>query len=204
MPAGLVAGSLLSAVLNLADRIEPPALIAVSALGAAAANLALLVAGGLGPALPERFLVGAFLAGVYPPGMKLVATHYKRGRGLTIGVVIGALTLGSASPHLIRGLDAVPWQGVIAATSLTGVLAALLISTVREGPYGVSSPPLDLGYALRALRHRPLRLATFGYLGHMWELYALWARLPVFVAASTEHAGDPAGRRTPLSGGGSR
>ncbi len=196
VPAGFVAGSLLSALLNLADRIEPRRLIAFSALGAAAANLALLAAGGLGLAVPSRFLVGVCLAGVYPPGMKLVATHFRSGRGLAIGVVVGALTLGSASPHLVGGFGGVRWEGVIVVTSLAAVLAAALIGSVRQGPYGAPSPPLDLGYAVRAMRDRSLRLATFGYLGHMWELYALWAWLPAYVAASTARAGEPAGRLT--------
>lgn len=196
VPGGFVAGSLLSATLNLADRIEPRFLMATSALGAGLANLGILAAGDLLPALPLRFLTGAFLAGVYPPGMKLVATHFRRGRGLAIGVVIGALTLGSASPHLVRGVGDISWEGVVVVTSLCALAAAALIIRVREGPHGTLSPPLDVGYALRAMRHRPLRLATLGYLGHMWELYAVWAWLPAFVAASTAAAGAPAGRFT--------
>jgi predicted MFS family arabinose efflux permease len=181
---GFIAGSVTVALLNLADRLEPRRLIAASSAAAAVANAGLLLAGGLAGALPFRFLVGVALAGVYGPGVRLVAGHYRHGRGLATGVVVGALTLGSGSPHLLRGVGDVPWQVTILATSLLALVAAVVVLPVRAGSGTPASPPLDVGAALRSLRRRGVRLTTLGYLGHMWELYALWAWLPAFVVAS--------------------
>ena len=181
---GFIVGSVGTALLNLPDRLEPRRLIAGSAVAAAAANAALLLTDGLATALPARFLVGVALAGVYGPGVRLVATHFERGRGAATGVVVGALTLGSATPHLVRGLGDVPWQDTIVVTSALALLAAAAIRPVSAGAGARGAPPLDVGAALRALRDRPVRLTTLGYLGHMWELYAFWSWLPVFVIAS--------------------
>jgi predicted MFS family arabinose efflux permease len=182
--AGFIAGSIAAALLNLPDRVEPRRLIAGSAIAAGAANALLVPAGGLAAALPARFLVGVALAGVYAPGVRLVATHYVRGRGVATGVVVGALTLGSATPHLVRALGDVPWPATILTTSALALLAAVVIGPVAAGPDAPPTPPLSVGAALRALRARPVRLTTFGYLGHMWELYAFWAWLPAFFIAS--------------------
>jgi MFS family permease len=181
---GFIAGSVGAAVLNLPDRLEPRRLIASAALVAAAANVGLLLAHGLVTALPSRFAVGVGLAGVYAPGVRLVATWFRHGRGLAVGVVVGALTLGSGSPHLVRAIADIPWQATILATSSLAALAALTIRPVHAGSGAPPSPPLDLGAAIRALGARPVRLVTLGYLGHMWELYALWSWLPAFLAAS--------------------
>jgi MFS family permease len=187
---GFIAGNVGSALLNLADRIAPPRLIGTAAITAAAANAGLLGAGGLAAALPSRFLVGVALAGVYAPCVRLVASHYARARGVATGVVVGALTLGSGMPHLVRGIGDVPWQATIATTSLLAALAALAIRGVPEGPsVPHGTPPLDLRAAVRALRNRPLRMTTLGYMGHMWELYGLWAWLPAFFAASRSEPG---------------
>ena len=189
---GFIAGNVGSALLNLADRIEPRRLIAASAIAAGSANAALLGAGGLGAALPARFLVGAALAGVYAPGVRLVASHYERARGTATAVVVGALTVGSGLPHLVRGVGNVPWQATIVATSALTVLAALAVRSVPVGPSApAGTPPLDLRAGVRALRDRPIRLTTLGYMGHMWELYAVWAWLPTFFAASRTDAGPP-------------
>ena len=182
---GFVAGSFAAAVLNLPDRLQPRLLMAGAALVAGVANLGLLFADGLAVALPTRFAVGVALAGIYAPGVRLVATHYARGRGVATGVVVGALTLGSGTPNLVRGLGDVPWQVTIIVTSCLAVVSAIVVTPVRTGPGAVSTPPLDLGAAARAmLRDQPLRLATAGYLGHMWELYALWAWMATFYAVS--------------------
>lgn len=191
---GFVTGSVGAAMLNLPDRLQPRWLIAGSSVAAGLCNLALLLAHGLALALPIRLLVGVALAGVYAPAVRLVASHFERGRGVATGVVVGGLTLGSGTPHLVRGLGHVPWQVTIAVTSVLAGLAAVAVSTVRPGPAAVSSPPLDVGAAVRALaRERPLRLATMGYLGHMWELYALWSWLAAFfVAARADSRPGPA------------
>jgi len=188
---GFVAGSVGAALLNLPDRIELRRLIAASATLAALANAALLVTGGLTAALPARTAVGVALAGVYGPAVKLVSTYFPRGRGLATGVVVGALTLGSGTPHLIGGLGGVAWQATVATTSALALAAAAAVSLVPTGPDAAPTPPLDVGSALRALRAPALRLTTAGYLGHMWELYALWAWLPAFFAAATLAAGSP-------------
>ncbi|HWM72405.1 MAG TPA: MFS transporter, partial [Nocardioides sp.] len=171
---------------NLADRVPPHVVMAAAAVTGAALNAGVaMFSDGLGSALVLRFLTGAALAGVYPVGMKVMTTWFERGRGLALGIMVGALTLGSASPHLIRSVESLSWRPVLATSSVLAVLGGLIaVGLVRPGPHHTPSPPFDPRYVLRMFGDRRQRLINFGYLGHMWELYALWAWLPTFVAAS--------------------
>lgn len=178
---GFVAGTALAAVLNLADLVPARRYFAVSALAAAASNAALLFAAGPLTAATSRFLTGFFLAGVYPPAMKMAATWFRSGRGLAIGTVVGALTVGKALPYLINAFAALDYRIVIVTTSIGAVAAAVLIATAyRDGPYPFPSRPFSWGLVGTIIRHRETRLAIGGYLGHMWELYACWAALSIF------------------------
>jgi MFS family permease len=178
---GFVAGTALAALLNLADLLPARRLVATSATCAALANAALLAASGLETALVARFLTGFFLAGVYPPAMKMAATWFRAARGLAIGAIVGALTVGKALPYLIGALRTLDYRFVVLSTSAGALLAAALVALAyRDGPFPFAARPFSIRLVGTILRHRETRLAIGGYLGHMWELYAMWAAIGAF------------------------
>ena len=188
---GFVTGALGLTVTGLADRMPMRRLIAASACAAGLFNLALLAVPGPGSAAIFRFLTGMALAGVYPPAMKLVTTWFVQGRGLALGMVIGALTLGSAFPHLVRAASAgLDWRVVVIATSAAALVSAAMVAViVREGPHGYSPAPFSLSELRNIVLNKPLMLANTGYFGHMWELYAMWGWFLAFASGALAQAG---------------
>jgi MFS family permease len=183
---GFVAGALLSSVLTVSDIVPPRYLFAGSA--AAGAGFTAVIAAVVDAAVPAialRFLTGVALAGVYPPGMKILAGWFEDGRGFAIGVLVGALTVGSALPHLLRAVGGVGRPRVVlyGAAGLATV-SALLILLVEPGPHQAPTAPFDPGAIGRMLRDRGTMLANGGYFGHMWELYAVWTWIPGYLVAS--------------------
>ncbi|WP_298803808.1 MFS transporter [uncultured Pseudokineococcus sp.] len=179
---GFVVGALVSAGTGLADAVPARRLLAVGAAAAALANAGLLLAAGPAAAVASRLLTGAALALVYPSALKETTTWSRRSRGVALGAMVAALTLGTALPHAVAaagastGASGPPWRLVVVVTSAGALLGAgLALLLRRSGPHGRSPAAFDRRAALDALRRRPVVLAVLGYVGHMWELYAMWA-----------------------------
>ncbi len=182
---GFVVGTLLAALLNLADLVPARWLVSIAALAASVANGSMVLVDGFGGALLTRFLLGLCLAGVYPPAMKMAATWFRDHRGLAIGVVVGALTIGKASPYFVEALGGLSLEVVVGSTAGAAAVAGLLVAAFyRDGPFAFPTRPFSWRLVGEITRVPVLRLVTAGYLGHMWELYAFWSFIAAYWAAA--------------------
>jgi MFS family permease len=191
---GFVAGAVVSSLLNLSDIIAPRHVVFAGSIGAAVANGLLHVADGGAVGLLLRFLTGFFLAGIYPPALKLMATWFRTGRGNALGILVGALVVGTAIPHLLNGLGGLDWRIVITGTSLLTLAGGMIAEiAVHDGPYPFPHATFDPAQAGRVFANRGVRLASLGYFGHMWELYAMYAWFLAFISAHRVARGAPGG-----------
>lgn len=177
---GFVIGALVSSALNIADRVRPQVVMLAGAWGAGLANLGLIAVDDAVPGILLRLLTGFFLAGVYPPSFKLISTWFKRGRGMALGLLAAGIILGNALPHLANALGGVDWQNVIYATSIMSALGGVFAVLVKDGPFPFPTSVFDPRQVGLVFSNRGVRLASIGYFGHMWELFAMAAWILVF------------------------
>lgn len=192
---GFVAGTLISAILTLSDRIKPATLFSLSAIIAASANALILIVDPTSSlAIVLRMITGVCMAGIYPVGMKMASSWARGDTGFLVGLLVGALTLGSALPHMFNVAGGIDWRFTLGAASVSAVVGAVLIWFAKTGPNLGPAAPFNPTAVLEAWRNKPLRLANYGYLGHMWELYAMWGWLGIFLVHSFQASGqaDPA------------
>ena len=186
---GFIIGTLLFAVLTLTDRFSPARVFLVCAGFGALFNSLIIVEGNtLTSILGCRLLTGFFLAGIYPVGMKIAADYYEKGLGKSLGFLVGALVVGTAFPHLLKGLTGtISWRLVLTTTSALAVLGGLLmVALVPDGPYRKPGSTVDFAACFSVFKKREFRAAAFGYFGHMWELYAFWAFVPIMLVTYQE------------------
>jgi len=178
---GFVCGALISSLLNLSDVVSPRHVILGGSFGAATVNGLLVIADSAAFGIPLRFATGFFLTAVYPPAFKLISTWFRKGRGVALGILAGALVVGNAMPHLVNGLGGLDWRLVIYVTSALTLAGGLVAEfAVKEGPFPFPRATFDPRQAGRVFSNRGVRLASFGYFGHMWELFAMYAWFLVF------------------------
>ena len=190
--AGFVVGSLFMVVLNLPDRISSPLLFfGASILAGLTTIVTALFVNDFASALTFRFITGIALAGVYSPGLKLISSWFKIRRGMALGLIVGALALGSATPHIFDSFELPSWRLVLVATGIIAISAGILIlAFVPEGPYLSQKSDFDPRAIFKIIRNRNVRFVNFGYFGHMWELYAMWAWFSVFAMRSLQESGS--------------
>ncbi|MCY3412718.1 MAG: MFS transporter [Candidatus Heimdallarchaeota archaeon] len=185
---GFVLGSILLSVLNISDLIPSNRLFLLSSLLGSGSNLLLLLSNSLGMIIILRIITGIALAGIYPIGMKLTASHFKENRGLAIGVLLSALTVGSGSPYLFNLLGEPFWTDLIILVSVLAVIAGFLVGFLIEtGPYVSNSSTFRISAVMELYRNKSIRLANYGYFGHMWELYTFWVWMPIMLGESYTH-----------------
>ncbi|MBT8220759.1 MAG: MFS transporter [Bacteroidia bacterium] len=186
---GFITGTLIFAILTIADRFSPSKVFFFCAIIGAHFNLGMMLKGHtLWTLFGLRFLIGFCLAGIYPVGMKIAADYFDKGLGQSLGLLVGALVLGTAFPHLLKGISiAIPWKAVLLFISLLcGLGGTLILLFVSDGPYRKPGAQLDLSAFFEVFRNRRFRGAAFGYFGHMWELYAFWTFVPVMITTYNE------------------
>jgi MFS family permease len=190
---GFISGTLVFAILSIADRFSPSVVFMVCAFLGAAVNLGVLWSGNtLLSLLIIRFVVGFFLAGIYPVGMKIAADYYSKGLGLSLSLLVGALVLGTAFPHLLKvSAQSIDWRIVIYITSALAALGGLLIYLfVPDGPNRKPAQQVVLSSFFQVFKNKLFRAAAFGYFGHMWELYTFWAFVPIMIATFNNGTGQ--------------
>jgi MFS family permease len=180
---GFIIGTLIFALLSISDRFSPSKVFCICAMIAALTNFSISLNGiNSTQLIAARFITGFFLAGIYPVGMKIAADHYQKGLGKSLGFLVGALVFGTAFPHFLKSIDTIPWQYIIFSTSflsLAGGLAIFIL--VPDGPFRTISRKLSLSAFMKGFANKKFRAVAFGYFGHMWELYAFWAFVPIIL-----------------------